>query len=166
MSEPNLEHIRAWIEALESGKYMQGSGALCRSNGINGMEYCCLGVACEVAIADGVPLRKEMGERDASHFAPIWEYVYVDAVNGQEYRNGDVLPIPVSDWLGLDDNNPTLPNLWPMEEDEDDNWQDQGYLDATEVNDDRGWDFDQIAAALRNRFGLPRVNPNQETLPV
>jgi len=32
---------------LESGKYKQGAGALRRSTG----EHCCLGVACEIAVA-------------------------------------------------------------------------------------------------------------------
>jgi hypothetical protein len=37
-----------WIAALRSGKYKQGRGRL---NGPDG--YCCLGVLCEVFIADG-----------------------------------------------------------------------------------------------------------------
>jgi len=35
-----------WIEALRSGKYQQGRGQL---YSINNDNYCCLGVACEVA---------------------------------------------------------------------------------------------------------------------
>lgn len=33
----------AWVEALESGKYQQGGGCLCKDD-----RYCCFGVACEV----------------------------------------------------------------------------------------------------------------------
>lgn len=33
-----------WLEALRSGKYEQGRGAL-----LDGGKYCCLGVLCEVA---------------------------------------------------------------------------------------------------------------------
>lgn len=33
----------AWVQALESGKYQQGEGRLCKDD-----KYCCLGVACEV----------------------------------------------------------------------------------------------------------------------
>ena len=44
-----------WIEALRSGKYAQGKGALQTEDG-----YCCLGVACEVII----PKKKQ--KRDSS----------------------------------------------------------------------------------------------------
>lgn len=33
-----------WCDALESGEYKQGTGALRRRNG----EYCCLGVLCDI----------------------------------------------------------------------------------------------------------------------
>jgi len=34
---------KKWLEALESGEYVQTTGALCDGNG-----FCCLGVACDV----------------------------------------------------------------------------------------------------------------------
>lgn len=43
-----------WVEALESGRFKQGRERLRR-----GDLMCCLGVACELAIEDGVPLRVE-----------------------------------------------------------------------------------------------------------
>jgi hypothetical protein len=36
-----------WVEALRSGKYSQGTGAL-----NNGNKYCCLGVLCEISGID------------------------------------------------------------------------------------------------------------------
>lgn len=43
-----IEGLKAWIAALRSGEYTQGSGLLVQeSNGK--LEHCCLGVACEVA---------------------------------------------------------------------------------------------------------------------
>ena len=52
---------KAWIKALKSGDYIQGTGALRRSITINDPEiaYCCLGVACVVA---GVPEDEINGE--------------------------------------------------------------------------------------------------------
>lgn len=42
------EFIEKWLEALESGEYKQGKNYLRLS--LNGEpEYCCLGVACDVA---------------------------------------------------------------------------------------------------------------------
>jgi hypothetical protein len=39
---------QAWLEALRSGDYQQGRGALKQKDEGNGVVYCCLGVACEV----------------------------------------------------------------------------------------------------------------------
>lgn len=38
------EVIELWCDALESGKYKQGTGKLCDKH----KKYCCLGVLCEV----------------------------------------------------------------------------------------------------------------------
>ena len=36
-----------WVEALESGKFKQGTGFLCQRKVVDGEEeFCCLGVAC------------------------------------------------------------------------------------------------------------------------
>ena len=66
---------KAWIKALKSGDYIQGTGALKRSIDINNSEiaYCCLGVACSVA---GVPEEYITGE-------------WINYVDGYEY---DVVP--------------------------------------------------------------------------
>lgn len=40
----NKKFIRKWIDALRSGDYKQGRGALCSDKN----KYCCLGVACEL----------------------------------------------------------------------------------------------------------------------
>jgi hypothetical protein len=37
------KHLKAWLDALRSGKYYQGEGRLRSEN-----KYCCLGVACDV----------------------------------------------------------------------------------------------------------------------
>ena len=42
-----------WVEALRSGKYEQVTGALRSGDG-----FCCLGVACELAIESGVDIRR------------------------------------------------------------------------------------------------------------
>lgn len=40
--------LSEWIEALESGRYRKGIGAL-RFDTLNGYRHCCLGVLCEIA---------------------------------------------------------------------------------------------------------------------
>lgn len=63
---------KKWIEALRSGGYRQGIGRL---HSYTEGTYCCLGVACEVALSNGV----------------------IEDYDGSE----PVLPVEVRDWLGL-----------------------------------------------------------------
>lgn len=57
MGKMNLEVKTNWIEALNSGEYEQGKGALCR-----GGKFCCLGVLTDLAVKDGQ--RIEVRERE------------------------------------------------------------------------------------------------------
>lgn len=68
-----LEARAAWVEALRSGEYQQGVGRLAM-----GGRHCCLGVACEVAIKEGI----------------------IDRYDPEAFG----LPIPVAEWLGFGDN--------------------------------------------------------------
>ena len=43
-----------WVAALRSGKFRQGRRQLRRNFGDGQNEFCCLGVLCELAVADGV----------------------------------------------------------------------------------------------------------------
>lgn len=130
----NKENIRKWVTALRSGEYEQGREAL-----RNGDKFCCLGVACDVALEDGLALRH--GEDDAAG------HLYDD--------NPSFLPSAVMDWLGLDpdstgtaahayDNNIVLAET-PL-----------GFgvrrVFATEANDELEWDFNQIADAIETRY--------------
>ena len=68
-----------WVEALRSGKYKQGRGQLNSEN-----RYCCLGVLCEVFIAEG-------GALNVRHLARVTEY------------NGEATypPAAVLQWAGI-----------------------------------------------------------------
>lgn len=78
------ENVKKWVAALRSGKYKQGTCAL-NKNG----KFCCLGVACEVAIENGLKVAKET----------------IDILDGKVNicYNGyaGVLPLIVQSWLGL-----------------------------------------------------------------
>lgn len=50
----NTELIRKWVTALRSGKFTQARTKLARINADGTMSYCCLGVLCEIAVADGI----------------------------------------------------------------------------------------------------------------
>jgi hypothetical protein len=75
------DNAKKWVAALRSGKYKQTRHVLCDRNG-----HCCLGVACEVAIENGVPLTRESTE-----FGRVLFNVYALSL----------LPYQVRDWLGL-----------------------------------------------------------------
>lgn len=45
------DNAKKWVAALRGGEYRQGFGQLVKNG-----RYCCLGVACEIAMRDGVEL--------------------------------------------------------------------------------------------------------------
>ena len=56
-----------WVEALESDKYQQGVGSLCKLGPGNEPRFCCLGVACDVLgvlCDDGFTVRRYGQSRD------------------------------------------------------------------------------------------------------
>jgi hypothetical protein len=95
--------------ALRSGDYMQGQGALHRiitRHGTEKHEWCCLGVACDVAGKAGLALARTIDGNDESF-------------DGED----SYLPREVADWYGFSSTNPGL--LTPA-----------GCQDASEVNDE------------------------------
>lgn len=79
----NKANMRLWANALKTGDYTQGREFLKQIEGAV-VKYCCLGVACEVAIANGVKLDVGLSQQ---------------VFNFGE-RTG-VLPDAVIQWLGL-----------------------------------------------------------------
>ena len=136
----NKKRLKLGIEALRSGKYVQGHRALAPivdespdSDEPGRQQYCCLGVLCEVALANGLTgvkrvegvyqvgyLSENSGDRDDVEFA--------------------LLPYAVQEWYGLDREGPSVIT-------EDGNTAEVAYL-----NDDGGYTFDQIADAFERTF--------------
>lgn len=122
---PNTENIRKWVDALRSGEFTQKSGQL---------EYvtlkgevignCCLGVACRVAMKNGVPVEVSRNEDDVTTF---------DGARG-------VLPDSVTTWIGMDMYDPLL--FTP----------DGRREHATHLNDTEGKDFSYIADAIERTY--------------
>lgn len=73
------ENAQKWVEALRGPEYKQGRNRLAY-----GGSHCCLGVACEVAIKNGVPISRINREGE----------IYFD----ESYA---VLPVSIREWLGL-----------------------------------------------------------------
>lgn len=82
-----------WVEALRSGEFEQGVGKLKDGDG----KYCCLGVACEVAIRNGLYLTVEDFPNSSGGAA-------CTKFDGQ----ADELPLNAFLWFGLPDASPSI----------------------------------------------------------
>src|SRR6266851_1373779 len=148
----NEENIRKWVDALRSGKYQQTTGKLS-----DGQAYCCLGVACEVAIESGVALERKLEADDPNDFNGRGRVVYGD--------QGGELPEAVANWLGLlfeDDYGEFLPFSDPELTSEG-----ACHTTAVEWNDDANADFAKIADLIEANYlakgePSPSVTRNQE----
>ena len=79
-------NAKKWLRALRSGKYKQTVGNLHSKYGEDG--YCCLGVACELAVKAGVNIK-------------VTEHGGIVFYN----RKSDFLPPIVRKWLGFGPRN-------------------------------------------------------------
>jgi hypothetical protein len=115
-------NAQAWVKALRSGQYKQTKRMLANAEG-----YCCLGVACEVYL-------------DATNGRGLKVRECKDAcgnVSQIRYNGNDVtLPIPVKDWLGLNDS--------------DGGYWDGKVMTLVTLNDDRDYNFKQIADVIES----------------
>ncbi len=125
----NTKNMLLWADALESNEYAQGRDAILASPA--GETFCCLGVACEVAIKNGVPIKRELD-------------TYGDMYLYDEQAS--FLPGSVADWLGT--RSPTVDpsiggNIFLLVDD-------NGTIDcATDMNDSKEMTFKDIAACIR-----------------
>ena len=117
------KNARAWVKALRSGKYKQTKGFLTDINPETGeiTGHCCLGVACELALKAGVPL-KTSGKRS----------VFYD-------DNNSHLPLAVQKWLGLASVRGNFTRS------------DKEGTDLTIENDINGKSFKQIARIIEQK---------------
>jgi len=130
----NTEFIRnTWIPALRSGKYKQSSGFLRDRNNY----YCCLGVACQLAVQEGVLNEPEI---DADHNA----YGYGASLNIS------TLPYAMTAFLGGVSSlgNIRIPDL------EGNNY--QVVVSLSQLNDHFGYSFNDIADVLEKI-----IDPNE-----
>jgi hypothetical protein len=135
----NTEFIQKWVDALRSGEYKQCTQQLGMDTP-EGTSYCCLGVATELAIKDGVPIRRES----------------VDNFNTIVYTSNDLIetlmpPKSVKEHAGVDNWVVSVPaeRLLGYEEHEDGEIID---VEVSELNDDQGWSFSEIADVLEAEF--------------
>ena len=130
----NRERIKLLAEALESGEYEQCWGAL-----RIGDKYCCLGVACEVAIKNGLDIARQPPPHEGG--ADLFRY------DGEP----SVLPNSVRAWYGFPESSEFLNGAGnPMIDTEG-----FGRCAAAQANDEWGLSFPAIAAGFRNEYLTP-----------
>lgn len=133
----NVENMRTFVAALRSGEFQQGRNKLEKS--VDGVVlHCCLGVACRVALADGVELEVILG-------ADTYTQDSVTSFHG----NSSFMPQRVSKWLGL-----------VVRDYSNCGWQENPGLFADDgleytasiLNDEKGFTFDQIADCFERTY--------------
>lgn len=114
---------KLWVDALRSGEFEQGTGALRRVLPGNTDKYCCLGVLSELAYRAGVVgVGRTLESRGVTQYGNATAY----------------LPPEVCEWAGIS-----------MEEDGDvDLRYEDGYEPATHLNDSVRLTFAQIADCI------------------
>jgi hypothetical protein len=126
-----------WLEALESGEWMQTTDVLKRPNAEGKYSYCCLGVLCELA---GLEWRETrgLGQCNCESCSALKSHKFVF---GNSANNGS-LPEGFAETVGLRNNAGAFANKVPMK---------YGGLapDLASLNDTFGYTFKQIAEVIR-----------------
>lgn len=135
----DAEIKKRWVEALRSGEYSQGKGAL-RAQSAD--SYCCLGVLCDLAVKDGAAGWVPYDQHSyLAVYHPSQDEVYT-TLSRQDYL---VLPQAIADWAGLRGVSPEIST--DAVDDErltDIDWDGTDFVGLTNLNDG-GFTFEQIA---------------------
>lgn len=128
MSEPNKERIQLLVDELRTTTREQTRNALSRHTRNGGTSYCCLGIACEIAIANGLRIKKSTQFLQGGNIGSGMG-IYDDAMGS--------LPPSVQRWYGFDKPNPYL--------------DEHNTMTAAECNDG-GMSFPDIADKFEEKF--------------
>ena len=126
----NPERKAELLAALRSDDYKQGAGYLKR-----GDEFCCLGVATDLAVKAGLGTWRELEGMRNSEFIPAGETV--DPGQGE----CGLLPREVARWLGIEETNPIVEvGDYPTRQ------------RLTVLNDERGYLLSEIADLIEEQL--------------
>lgn len=120
----NPEYKTKWLDALRSGEYGQGTGALRTKDDT----YCCLGVLADICVKEGLASWVE-SDSDPEEFAYV-----VSLPEGRE--DGAYLPAKIADHVGVDRLGRRGTGLQTL----------------ANLNDDSGHTFEQIADIIEEEF--------------
>lgn len=94
----NQEIKARWVAALRSGRYQQGTSALCLLTDSGEEWHCCLGVLSEIAVQDGIVVKEPDRAVTRAWFGTD------DGMS--RLGNFNYLPPQVSEWAHLSQFNP------------------------------------------------------------
>jgi hypothetical protein len=141
LSPEQQARIREWVKRLRSSKYKQGKGWLHTIDTSGERQYCCLGVACEIAEEAGVISGVRVSRSHYLDQRGVSEEDLVGIRHVIEYdHEAGILPRAVMEWLGLPDRNPAV--VRPGHD-----WEDN----LASIND-VGASFSKIADAIEEKF--------------
>lgn len=107
----NQDRVQLWVDALEFGDLAQTKHILCELD-LHGIPigYCCLGVATEVALENGLVANEDVW--DGAHLHPVVVQWYgLDAHNPLLNEPGETA-LPAATWN--DDEDATFPAIAAM----------------------------------------------------
>lgn len=122
----NEDRVKLLVDALRSGEFKQGvMGLAFQYNDY--VKYCCLGVACEVALRNGVKVKK---------FVPTMSKIPHFSSAKISYDDEDLfLPRKIVNWYGFESVNPIICDVG-----------------SSYANDTLRWDFTRIADAIERTY--------------
>lgn len=123
-----------WLTALRSGDYKQGQNYLHYTETYDGQKadyYCCLGVLCDIAVKEGVVEVEEQSDDGVVRWAYDWSGTMPTSVVAKWAYATDSLNVDRNAWLV-----PVSDRLCSL----------------SELNDDRGFSFAQIADVIERNL--------------
>lgn len=131
----------AWVKALRSGEFEQGTSRLASEGVTDGrVRYCCLGVLCELAYRAGVVEARGNHAREGTVFLRFIEY---DGMVTYPNRR-------VFEWAGIDaglgGGGKVRPTAAPTA---------IAGASLAMLNDEEGWSFEQIADLIEGGGLVP-----------
>lgn len=140
-----------WVNDLNSGNFQKGVGRLHKvrkdTEGKIVHEFCCLGVLCEQAVAEGVADRTLIGSEDFGHYVYHPAGTDYNDANDDGEANSNYLPPFVKRWAGLDESNPRVDTPSGVDV------KDYGVrCSVATLNDEVYGSFDKIAELVERNF--------------
>jgi hypothetical protein len=128
--EQQAEHRKVWVAALRSGEYKQGRNRLRNEDDT----FCCLGVACDLAIKAGLENLQWGGPNTADPGGWVRSY-RIEILDDLGMRFGGTMYLPtlVRDWLGLQHQAGEFEEL------------ETGTVKSLAALNDKGYTFEEIA---------------------